>query len=125
MTVFVISLIRTVTPSIVGAFFAWLLSLGVVMPVEAELGLISFLFAVFTGLYYLVVRLLEEKFPELGILLGFAKSPDSYTKGPGVEITSKPGNELNITVNNPNEETTEGLADLLIDRVPGPDHRAQ
>lgn len=134
MTVFVISLVRTIVPIIVGAVFTWLASYGIEVPEDGQMGLTAFLFAFFTGIYYLIVRLLEERYPQVGILLGFAKSPDSYSKGPGVEVTSKPaGNEVNITVTNPTAEPTVITGTTLpnlneavpTDRVPGPDHRAE
>ena len=34
---------------------------------------------VVSGVYYLVVRWLEQKFPKLGVLLGWAATPDGYT----------------------------------------------
>lgn len=123
MTTFVISLIRSNVPIVVGALLTWLVSLGIVVPEEGKVGLILFLVAFLSGFYYLIVRLLEERYPQIGILLGFAKSPDSYSKGPGVEVTSKPGNEINITVTNPDAEPTTITAEST-DRVPGPDHRA-
>lgn len=134
MTVFIISFVRTVTPTLVGALSAWLVSLGITLPDEAYTALISFLFVVFTGLYYLVVRLLEERFPQVGILLGIAKSPDSYSNGPGVAVTSKIGNEVNITVTPSDEPTVitgttlPNLNQTVVeqpDRVKGPDHRAE
>lgn len=99
MTVFVISLIRTNVPILVGAFVTWLISLGIEVPEEGLVGLTVFFVALISGLYYLVVRLLEERFPVVGILLGFAKSPDSYSKGPGVVMTQKPAGEPEIHVN--------------------------
>lgn len=132
MTVFVISLIRSNVPVAVGALLTWLISFGIVVPEEGRIGLTSFLFFFLTGFYYLVVRLLEERFPQVGILLGFPKSPDSYSKGPGVEVTSKPGNEVNVTIHQPDNAeptvitgtTLPNLA-AVADRVPGPDHRAE
>lgn len=132
MTVFIISVVRTVVPTIVGALFTWLASFGLIVPEEGKIGLSGFLFVLFTGVYYLLVRLLEERYPQIGILLGFAKSPDSYSNGPGVEVTTKHGNEVNITVT-PSEEPTVITGTTLPnlntevvtdDRVPGPDHRA-
>lgn len=124
MTVFVISFIRTQTPALVAAFFAWLISLGIVLPVEAELGLIAFLTAVLTGAYYAVVRLFEEKYPQVGILLGFPKSPDSYSKGPGVVIDQKPNGspEITLTIN---EDSKTQESTVYVNRLTdGPDHRA-
>lgn len=128
MTTFVISLIRTNTPALVGAIVGLLVSIGLQVPADAVAGLTAFLGFLFTGLYYLIVRLLEEKYPQIGILLGFAKSPDSYSKGPGVELTAKPaGNpEITVTVASPESQPVT-IADIQLqdlDRVKGPDHRA-
>ena len=90
MTIFVAGLIRTVVPALVGALSAWLVSLGLELPVEAYEGLIAGMGLLFTGVYYAVVRLIEDRVPQFGWLLGLAKSPDSYSKGPGVQLTQKP-----------------------------------
>jgi hypothetical protein len=92
---------------------------------EAALG--AFLGTMFTGLYYLIVRIVEMKFPQVGILLGWAKSPDSYSKGPGVDIT-KPAGSPDVTVNISQENTTpedaQRQAEVYVNRTTdGPDHR--
>ena len=74
----VIAAIRTIVPAIVGAVIAFLVSVNVLDPGTSEaasIGLTSFLTAVFTGGYYVAVRLLAEKFPGAGILLGVNKAP--------------------------------------------------
>lgn len=107
MTTFVISLIRSNAAPLVGAFATWLVSLGLVVPEEARVGLTAFLFFFLSGIYYLVVRLIEQKFPAVGILLGYAKSPDSYSKGSGVEyVQSAP------TVSNPAHLAEADIQDL-------------
>lgn len=73
MNDFVISLIRTWTPMAVGAFVAWLTSLGVNLDPGATAGLIAFLGALFSAVYYLIVRLIEKKYPGAGALLGAVK----------------------------------------------------
>lgn len=98
MTVFIAGLIRTVVPAIVGALATWLLSFGLDVGPDAYAGLTAFLGLVFTGLYYVVVRLIEDRVPQAGWLLGLAKSPDSYSKGPGVALTQKPDGNPEVTI---------------------------
>jgi hypothetical protein len=64
------SLIRTWVPLGVGAILSWLASLGLELGAEAEVGLVTFGTALITGVYYLIVRALEEKWPAFGKLLG-------------------------------------------------------
>lgn len=72
----VTSIIRTVTPSIVGAVLAALASKGVELDAQAAANLTGFLTALFGGVYYVVVRLIEQRNPKAGILLGKAKQPE-------------------------------------------------
>lgn len=67
------SLIRTWTPIIVGQIIGFLTAQGIDVGVDAIAGLTAFLGALFSGLYYLIVRLIERKYPQAGILLGRAK----------------------------------------------------
>lgn len=69
----VVSLIRTYVPMVVGAVVAWLVTQGINVDQSAVEGVVAFLTAVFSGLYYVVVRLLEQRWPKLGWLLGQAK----------------------------------------------------
>lgn len=115
MTVFVAGLIRTIVPAIVGALSAWLVSMGLDLPVDAYEGLTAALGLLFTGVYYAVVRLIEDRVPQFGWLLGLAKSPDSYSKGPGVQLIQKPDGNPEVTIKvdgsvNPEDVTvkTEG-----------------
>jgi hypothetical protein len=98
MSVFIAGLIRTVVPAIVGALAAWFVSLGLQLPEDAYAGLTAALSFGFTALYYGVVRLIEERVPQVGWLLGLAKSPDSYSKGPGVVLTQKPDGNPEVTI---------------------------
>jgi len=69
------SLIRTFVPYVVGAVVAWLANKGVHVPDAEVASATAFLtFVVGTG-YYLVVRMLEEKYPKLGVLLGIPIKP--------------------------------------------------
>lgn len=130
MILLLLSFVRTIVPAIVGAVMSYLVSLGLQVDGQFEAALSAVLFAVFTGLYYLIVRIIEMKFPGVGILLGYAKSPDSYSKGPGVDIPSKSdvASSIEITVNQPaiSGTTLPGLNSSVVslERVDGPDHRA-
>lgn len=75
MSDLVASLIRTAVPGLVGLVVGWLATLGVILPPEAKdsLGLLVAFVAAF--LWYLLVRLLEQKWPALGVLLGVPKQP--------------------------------------------------
>lgn len=76
MTDFVTSLIRTYVPIFVGALLAWLTTHGINIDTEAADGFAAFLTAIFGAGYYLIARLLERQWPELGKLLGVAKKPE-------------------------------------------------
>lgn len=76
MSDFVTSLIRTYVPIVVGALVAWLSSKGIAIDPSDVVGFTAFLGAAFSGLYYLIARLLERRFPQLGFLLGSAKKPE-------------------------------------------------
>lgn len=74
MNDFVTSLIRTYVPIGVGALAAWLTARGIEVDAVTAQGLVPFLTAVFSGGYYLAVRLAEKKWPQVGWLLGQAKA---------------------------------------------------
>ena len=80
MSDFVIGLIRTYVPLLVGVMLSWLVSLGVNFDASVEAGLIAALTGLLSGLYYTIVRLLAEKWPGVGILLGVNKAP-VYNEG--------------------------------------------
>jgi hypothetical protein len=79
MSDFVIAQIRTYVPMLAGFLITWLIAANVLDPdtaVGVQAGLVSFATAVLSGLYYFIVRLLAEKWPQVGILLGVNKAPD-------------------------------------------------
>ncbi len=77
----VASIIRTIVPVIVGAVTAQFVSWGLSPDPELATTLEAVLTAVFTGVYYVVVRLLETYvWPKLGWLLLFPQQPQQYTK---------------------------------------------
>ena len=75
---YVISFIRTLTPTIVGQFISWLALAGILdNGGEISAQLIVALNALFTAVYYAGVRLLEEFVSKkFGWLLGYAKKPE-------------------------------------------------
>lgn len=72
------SLIRTYVPVAVGAFIAWLVTLGVALDPATEAGLTTALTGVVIAAYYTVVRLLEKRWPFLSVLLGSSQMPAVY-----------------------------------------------
>jgi len=82
MNPFVASLIRTIVPLTAGAIISWLALVNLELDVEGQSALTALLTSALTGAYYIVVRLIETKVPQVGWLLGLAKTPDSYSKDP-------------------------------------------
>lgn len=83
------SLIRTYTPAAVGALVAWLATLGIELDGTAATGLIAFLTALFTGLYYTAARLIEQRKPKAGaVMLGSSKQPVSIQADNVVQLTA-------------------------------------
>lgn len=80
MNPFVASLIRTIVPVVAGAVISWLALVNLNIDTEGQTALASLLTALLTGGYYIVVRLIETKVPQVGWLLGLAKTPDSYSQ---------------------------------------------
>ena len=112
MNTLALSLIRTYAPILVGAFASWLLTVGLDIDSETQAGLVIFLTGLLQAVYYTVVRLAEQKFPGIGVLLGAAKSPDAYTKGDPVTVEADAGVVVSDDVELPPLD------------APGPDHRA-
>lgn len=75
----VIATIRTVVPSFVGIFVALMSSWGLHIDEAGIAGLSAFLLSLCIGAYYLAVRLLAKRFPQLEWLLGANKKPE-YTE---------------------------------------------
>lgn len=82
------SVIRTVVPIVVGAVLGWFTAVNIPVDPEFEGTLTTLLTAVLTAAYYVAVRLFETYIsPKLGWLLGYAKSPDSYSEDqPGKHV---------------------------------------
>lgn len=76
MSNFAISLIRTWSAIIIGSLLTWLAStLHIVIDPSSQAGLVALVTAVLSGAYYLVVHVLEQRFPQIGVLLGKAALP--------------------------------------------------
>ena len=83
------SIVRTVVPIVVGAVLGWLTAANLPVDPDFEGTLTTLLTALLTALYYVAVRLFETYIsPKLGWLLGYAKSPDSYSEDqPGKHVS--------------------------------------
>lgn len=66
------SIRRTLVPLVVGWLLAQAARYGFAIPEDALTGVLE---PIFAGAYYVVVRWLEMKFPQLGVLLGALKQP--------------------------------------------------
>ena len=75
MNDFIVSLIRTNVPIVVGALISWLVTAGLEVPEGADQALIVALTAALIAAYYTGVRLLEKKWPGFGFLLGTRQEP--------------------------------------------------
>lgn len=74
------SFVRTLVPVAVGQIVAYIATLGIVVPGDVETALTVILGFVATTIWYVAVRFLEQKFPKLGILLGWAETPGEYAR---------------------------------------------
>ena len=76
MNNFVISLIRTYVPILVGSVISFLVvNYGLVVDASITTQLVTGLTGVIIAAYYLLARLLERKFPQFGVLLGSTQKP--------------------------------------------------
>ena len=112
MNTLALSIIRTYVPIAVGALASWLLTVGLELDADGQAGLIVFLTGLSQAVYYAAVRALETRFPSVGILLGAAKTPDTYSKG---------DNSPEVTAGH---VVLSGEVELPPLDTPGPDHAA-
>lgn len=70
------SVIRTGVPLLVGAAVSFAAAKGIHVSPDTEAQLVVLLGAAAGGVYHWLVRLLEERWPRCGWLLGMAKTPD-------------------------------------------------
>lgn len=83
------SLIRTYTPTAVGALLAWLATLGVELDGAASTALVTGLTALFIAVYYTLARLVEQRKPKAGaVLLGSSKQPVNISADNVVQLTA-------------------------------------
>lgn len=75
MSQYFISVIRTWVPVLIGWALAKLVVVGVIIPDDQSANLKNAVTLLVIGLYYAAVRWLEQKFPRVGILLGYIKQP--------------------------------------------------
>lgn len=75
MSDYVVSLIRTIVPTIVGSFLGWLASQGLDLDDTAVIPAVT---GICIALYYAIVRKIEERNPSVGVLLGKQVQPQ-YT----------------------------------------------
>ena len=72
----VISIIRTVVPSLVGSFILVLSNWGISVDNAAVAGLTAFTISLFIGGYYALVRLVSKRYPQAEWLLGYKAKPN-------------------------------------------------
>lgn len=75
MSQYLISVIRTWVPVLVGSLLAKLVVIGVVIDDDSSTGLKNAITLLVIGLYYAAIRWLEQKFPRVGIMLGYIRQP--------------------------------------------------
>lgn len=74
------STIRTIVPIIVGSVLGWFAGANIPLDPQLEGTLTALLTLLLTTAYYVAVRFFETYIsPKIGWLLGYAKSPDSYS----------------------------------------------
>lgn len=76
MSAFIIQLIRTIVPFVVGWFLAQLAAAGLNLDPDAGRQLTEALTLLLGGLYYAAVAWLERRYKWFGWLLGIARRPD-------------------------------------------------
>lgn len=75
-----LSLWRTIVPSLVGGLLGWLALRGIVIEGVTAEQISAGAVVLGSGLYYGVFRALEQRWPALGVLLGSTRTP-TYEKG--------------------------------------------
>lgn len=73
------SIVRTLVPLAVGQIASFFATLGIELSEDQQAAFTTILGLVVSVAYYLLVRWLEQRFPKVGILLGWAATPDGYT----------------------------------------------
>lgn len=87
MSDYFVSLIRTWIPIAVGAALTWAAAnLDVVIDEESSRAAIGLCVSILTGAYYAIVRALEQRFPQVGWLLGTPTPPQYPQHSRGDEL---------------------------------------
>lgn len=73
------SIVRTLVPLAVGQIVSFFATLGIELSEDQQAAFTTVLGLVVSVAYYLLVRWLEQRFPKVGVLLGWAATPDGYT----------------------------------------------
>lgn len=82
------SVVRTIVPVIVGAVVGWFTTAGIQIDPQLQIALGTLLTTIASGLYYIIVRLLETYVtPKFGWLLLFPKAPVVYSPTAATKIT--------------------------------------
>lgn len=126
------SFVRTLVPIAVGQAVAYLATLGITVPENVETAFTVVLGFVVASAYYAAIRFLEQKWPKLGALLGWAATPNGYTSAGEIPDTDNaaevdiddsddvPLDEL-ADGDEPIEEDLEALAAAEVDGTPVPE----
>ena len=69
------SYIRTFVPIVIGAVVSYFATKGFNVPLDLQVAATAFLTVLISTVYYIIVRKLESKYPNLGILLGVPSAP--------------------------------------------------
>lgn len=72
----IIATIRTFVPTVVGTFVLFISARGFELDAAAIAGLEAFVSGVAVSIYYVLVRLVSERFPWVEVLLGSRKTPE-------------------------------------------------
>ena len=87
MSDFVVSLVRTTVPVLVGSAIGWLITLGIALPEHATDSLTAGIVALSIALYYAGARWLEIRWPAFGYLLGTRAEP-TYAPAAAPEVVA-------------------------------------
>lgn len=90
----VTSIIRTWCALLIGALASWLAKYGVDLDVETTSIVVG---GLVTGVLYALVRIVELRWPAVGILLGIRKAP-SYTPAPAADPNATTASSSAATV---------------------------
>jgi len=75
MSNFIIAIVRTVIPILIGWLVGLLAAINIPVDAEVQAGLIVSLSTLTASLYYVTVAWLERRWPWFGWLLGVARNP--------------------------------------------------